>query len=366
MPPVFTTADWHYRNDDPYATTDAKGVSDFLRIRAYLFERVVKLVAARAGHLLIAGDFLESTLNDSNTMYFASQSVARLAQLEFALLLEGNHGYDSKNSDVGAVSHWKHLVPSNVAVVTYPKVVQTSEIDYHCIPPIPNITDVFPKVAADLLRRLDSSKINILVLHGPIVGALYDSGTPAGTGIKKEQLEYVARHYDRVVCGDFHRYQQVLPNTWYCGSPLQTSLRDKGQQKGIQVFEGRGSDHRFLPLAGPRFFELSWDVGQPPPKSIANPDAYAKVLRQAVVLLKLSGDTAARASFDLDDAIVRLKRAGALRVVHSWIGNQGPIERAHIKSNMGTDEMVAHYVDANPPDDLPKGEVIQVGLSYLG
>jgi len=362
--PVITSADWHLSNDDPYAEYDKAGVSNFLKLKCLLLKKLIAHIIALKGYLVVAGDLLDSRTPDNNTLYYSSRAVAGMADIEFVLLLEGNHGFDARNSNIGVISHWEHFVPDNVHIVTTPQKIERSPYDFYCIPAVADITDSFASIAKDFIGSIKKSRTSVLVAHGPISGALFDTGTSSNEGIKMDAVLEASKYFDHVVFGDFHRYQTIADNIWYCGSPMQVSLRDKGQRKGYQIFDDTSAGHEFHALPGPRFYDLEWDLDGKMPSVLERPADYKKKLKKAVVIVRLKGSASARSSVDIDGHIKSLKENGAMRVVPRWIDKKSKRKASGINPTSAIEEMISKYVGANPSEDVDSERLVHAGISY--
>ena len=365
-PKIITTADIHLRNDDSYGIEDDRGVNDFLIRRYEATKKVIEKANRKNAHLLIAGDFLDSKLVDSHTLYYSSMLIELMSMLRFVIVMEGNHGYDDKRGTFSVIAHWKHLAGDNVRIVTYPRIERKDRIAYHCIPAISDVESNFLKLALKLSKKAKKGDTNVLVLHAPISGAKFESGAKSTGGIPAEHIRRVRGRYDFVVCGDLHKYQKLYDNVWYCGSLIQASLKDKGQPRGFQVVDPNSGTYKFFNSGGPRFLDLRWEVGKTIAKILKNPEDHRDELSNSVVVVRLVGLSKIVDEISKEDIKEKLKANGAIRVFVETDKLDSKSERQTIRNDIGDEEMVQNYCK-HRADELP-GTIESVsnkGLKYL-
>lgn len=365
-PKIITLADVHLRNDDSYGIEDDRGVNDFLIRRYEATQRAIVTAKKKKAHLVIAGDFLDSKLVDSHTLYYSSMLIEQMRALRFAVLLEGNHGYDDKRGTFGVIAHWKHLAGDSVRIVTYPKIERKDGIAYHCIPAIADIETSFLKIVLKLSKKIKKGDKNVLILHAPITGAKFESGKESTGGISAEHIRRIRGRYDFVVCGDLHKYQKLYDNTWYCGSILQASLKDKGQPRGFQVADPNNGTYKFVDAGGPRFLELKWEVGKTVSKILKNPEDHRDELVNSVVVVRLIGISKIIDEISREEIKKKLKANGAFRVFVDTVKLDSKSERQTIRNDASDEEMIQDYckhMDIEIPGAVDA--VSNKGLKYL-
>jgi DNA repair exonuclease SbcCD nuclease subunit len=365
---IVTTADWHLRNDDSYGSYDSFGVNSFLIERLRVCQNIIDIASTLEALLLIAGDMINNTIVDSITLYYSSRIIKSMNEkLIAAIILEGNHGFDGKDNKHSVIAHWKHLAADHIHIVTYPKIVRVNGVAYHCIPAINEVDKLFPSIIKDFLKSVKKKdKANVLVFHGPIISARFDSGFKAKTGVKFDYIRKAAKQYDYIVCGDFHRYQKLLSNVWYTGSPLQTSLRDKNQRKGYQIIDLDKSKVRFVDIEGFRFIETEWNYDKTICPILSKPELFQATLRNAIVIIRLQYKTKQDYRDRLNLIREKLIRNGAYAIFVDKKTKDTKKKRATIAANMSFQQMVEAYVDYKR-NSLPANKrcIVEKGLLYL-
>lgn len=364
---IVTTADWHLKNNDSYGVYDSFGVNDFLIERVDICEQIISDAIKHKAHLVIAGDMLDDKMIDSITLYYSSKIVKKMSQVPIVIVLEGNHGFDGKDNKHSIIAHWKHLAEDNIHIVTYPKIIRADGITYHCIPAISDVDKLFPSIVKDFWKsRKKKDVLNILVFHGPIISAKFDSGFKAKTGVKFDHIRKASALYDYVVCGDFHRYQKLLSNVWFTGSPYQTSLKDKNQKKGYQIIDTKKNEVKFIETMGFNFIEVDWNFNKSICPILSRPEMFRGTLRKAIVVIRLSYGIKEDYMDRLEQIRKRLEHNGARRVFVDKKTRENKKRRASISTDMSFQQMVEAYVD-HKRNALPahKKRVVKKGLLYL-
>lgn len=362
---IVTTADWHFRNSDSYGIYNSSGVNDFLIERVNIGMEIINMTRRLDAHLVIDGDFIDDRIIDSITLHYSSYIISMFNKLRATLLLEGNHGFDGKDNKYSIISHWKYLCPDNLYIVTEPGILDVDGIRYHCIPAINDIDKLFPEIIKNFIKQISKGKINILLLHGPIINAKFDSGTKAKSGIKEDYIHTASNKYDYVVCGDFHRYQKLFDNVWYTGSPMQWSLRDCGQDKGVQIIDTDKKKVKFIKTSTHKFIEANWIVGETICPLLKRPQDFKGTLNNSIVVIRLVKQFK-QDEPPIDKVKEMLLEAGVKRIFVDKKTKKKEKRKAIISNNMSISEMVETFVE-HKKDSLParKRRVIEKGQKYL-
>jgi DNA repair exonuclease SbcCD nuclease subunit len=76
---------------------------------------------------------------------------------------------------------------------------------------------------------------NVLFLHHGLRGAFMNNLMADPDGLPVEMFQT----FDAVLCGHYHKRQQIGDRAWYIGSPWQTKADELGQPKGYAVWDGK-------------------------------------------------------------------------------------------------------------------------------
>ena len=121
----------------------------------------------------------------------------------------------------------------------------------------------YRKNPEDILKALAQPKPslggNTLFMHHGVKGAWMNDNVQDAEGVLLDNLE--PAKWDAILCGHYHRHQQLGDRFWYIGSPWQTTANEAGQPKGYVVYTGKAVG--FVPMAwGPRFHRFELQAGQ--------------------------------------------------------------------------------------------------------
>lgn len=317
--------------------------------------KAIKWAQEHSTHLVIAGDFLDGRSADAHTLYYASLIMKHLSELRGAIVIRGNHDTDNLAGSVSTISHWKHLIPEHVRIVTYPKVEELDDVAYHCIPAAPKYERHLLDAASMLLTdgKKTGAKAHVLVAHGAVKGAKFDNGIESKGGIENKALRKLAESYDFTVFGDFHRHQVLGQSAWYTGSVIQSSLRDEGQAKCFQVIDLRDGNWGVNPYnVGPYFISRTTDNMY---KKLPNKEHIHIVVKVGV-------------EEDQDPKTIRYKllSMGVERVFVDMEASKTDRSSSVISLTSSKNDWIKNYVDMNE-DDLPdeKELIVQRGTAYM-
>jgi DNA repair exonuclease SbcCD nuclease subunit len=98
-----------------------------------------------------------------------------------------------------------------------------------------------------------------LFMHHGIKGAWMNDRMQDTEGLDLAAL--APDRWQAILCGHYHRHQQVGRNLWYIGSPWQTTANEAGQAKGFVVWKGT-VPVQVERLWGPRFHRFELQAGQ--------------------------------------------------------------------------------------------------------
>ena len=101
---------------------------------------------------------------------------------------------------------------------------------------------------------------NTLFMHHGIRGAWMNDNVQDSEGLDLESL--LPTKWLSILCGHYHKHQQIGERCWYIGSPWQTTANEAGQVKGFVSYSGKAVE--FVPMSwGPRFHRFEVVAGQP-------------------------------------------------------------------------------------------------------
>jgi DNA repair exonuclease SbcCD nuclease subunit len=139
------------------------------------------------------------------------------------------------------------------------------------------------KMIKDFINSInpnDFKKKPILLGHLGVSGAYVGNGNyPMADAFTIEDLRPDIFKY--IVLGHFHKRQFLgdLPHAFYCGSPIQHSFNDEGEDKGFFVIDtDKRWDAQFVPIPNPKFITMTfYDVATQDIQAIADAGHYVRL-----------------------------------------------------------------------------------------
>ena len=199
------------------------------------------------------------------------------------IMIAGNHDqYD--NSDVP--EHSLHAFNDLPGVYVYGDLaihaIQQEPggeiVDVYCVPYSKNVQRTKEWIASQEERGYGRSRI--CLFHLGIRGGLVGNGSyPMADAFDIEDLR--PDFFKYIIGGHFHK-RQILggyPHAFYCGSPIQHSFGDEGEDKGFYVVDtSKRWDIEFVPIPNPKFLTMTLqDVINTDMQAIANEGHYVRL-----------------------------------------------------------------------------------------
>lgn len=245
---VFTDLHLHRWSDFAKATDD--GGNTRLKDGLSVFKKVGDLaVKEDVQRVVFLGDLfhrrgLIDTFVFNEAFYALSALAERLGQYGVEIvILPGNHDQATRVADRSATSVYSFSAIPQVSVVMSP-IVAGEESDLGFIPFIEDVDGV--RKAFKLLR-----KCNVIFFHGGLDGA----ATGALEYRPKEELDpSELPTKPLILCGHYHKRQQLKPNVWYVGSPMQHVRGDAADtKKGCVIVDTKTKKLRWFNWTYPQF-----------------------------------------------------------------------------------------------------------------
>lgn len=181
---------------------------------------------------------------------------------------------------------------------------------------------------------------NVLFLHHGIKTAAMNNLMVDTEGLPVEMFQT----FDAVLCGHYHKRQQVGAKLWYVGSPYQTKADEVGQAKGYAIWDGK--QLRYVDCDwGPKHYKLIVESpDQPVDFSFARPQDRVKVVVR-------------HAGIDTVSMAQRLAAAGLAPVIEHDIEHKTEIRLGNANS---VEEYAARYAEQFAAEQsLDPGRLLQ-------
>lgn len=228
------SSDWHLFNNHKYSVRGSRIEELVVNCK----EIIDYSIEVEADAIVIAGDIFHTNNPRQDLVeLFIDIIEPALKRGIFVGVIVGQHDYNGQRYSLQSIEKI-----SSIAKMENFKVFPPDEIYGHSLHD--KGQDVFVYFASwmenfeDRLGGLTESEVfpndnvNILVAHGSVLGAR----TPSGYLIKRGYLDYKAfKDFDYVAFGDFHNYQVIEPNIYYCGAPLRFRWDERDNDLGFNV-----------------------------------------------------------------------------------------------------------------------------------
>ena len=202
----------------------------------------------------------------------------------------------------------------------------------------PDIAALKEKVRAVAAQRRENfpNKRSICIIHHGVDGTMPDIPN-AGFG----PMDLPTDTFTYTFCGDYHNHVEIVPGkAWMIGSPLQHNFGDRGQVRGIMVFDFDTGKYELVEVPGvPKF--IAWDDGKTKPG-----DLKAAYFNGNFVRVR-SDDPV-----KLDEMEKLAVTAGALSVFKELVKDWKVVTKADLTMSMTTGQMFERWLKEQdiPPD----------------
>lgn len=207
--------------------------------------------------MAFAGDMFE-TRGKVNTLVFNTM-YDKFKEISDAginiLAIPGNHD-DLDNSDLPQHSLHAFKDIKNMSVVDDLSTAVLDDLtEVTCIRYSKN-TDMLKETINSVGDYFDGST-KILMAHVGVDGGVVGSGNyPLSDSFSLEDLR--PDYFDWVILGHFHKPQLLAENVFYCGSPIQHSFSDEGEDRGFFVIDTDDKKYiKFEVIPNPKFITVT-------------------------------------------------------------------------------------------------------------
>jgi len=237
---IIFTADFHIHAPKRWHRLTEDGINDRLWDKVVAISQIVTFAQAnRVSDIFVLGDVFESLGEslDKHSLLLAHRLFEKMSAYTNTIILPGNHDW-YKN-------FWlTELLPCERHIIVPTVFPLFTKWEIGLIPWCANEEEFLKS-----LRSLEWTRSNrILLMHQGIEGAKADT-TFIEEALKPSHFKGV----DFVISGHYHKKQKVQ-NIIYCGSPIQHSYKEAGQDKGFLTFDG--NKFKFEKIDSPQFNKI--------------------------------------------------------------------------------------------------------------
>jgi DNA repair exonuclease SbcCD nuclease subunit len=302
---LLATADLHFGNNHGAGTVNKRGINSFLYVRELVFSEMIKRAAKEKCPIVVAGDTLDSPSVDPATATSFHKCLKLATELGVSIVfVAGNH---ESNGMHNIIESYSRLGLENLRFLDAPDILTINKISLYCVP----YTERSPDEEYNIVRRYISIAMRsidetykVLVLHYPIIGCKYDSGSTVTTGFNLASLLAAEGNpFDFIIAGDFHDRQGLtgVKNFLYLGQPYWSDFASVGKKRGYTLFNFTTGKRKLVqPKSCPRFRVL---------KNIIKASDIKDDLNNTIVKVHISRDTDAAKIYE------QCYKLGAIKVM---------------------------------------------------
>jgi DNA repair exonuclease SbcCD nuclease subunit len=312
-------SDIHLKHvNDPKRVGDVERL--FTELIAVVKSRNVKLVAF-LGDWYNSKAFLHAALCN-----YSLEKVEELSKLAELLFVVGNHDQifvDKKESTLRPFSRFGHVFEE-------PGQFSHPDMTFSCLPFTRNVEEI---------RTFCAKPANVLLGHIELDGLRASKSWTMKSSIIREDL---GQNHKLILTGHIH-WPQTIGNVICIGSPLEHDFSDAGSNpRGFFIFDGVDLTEFYALSDYPKHFILDY------PSPLPEGDNYVRVIgvpREDVQKVLHEAST---------------KGIREISVIPKVEKVDSTPDRVHT-----IDTALREYVEKNADDSFEKGELVDLGISYL-
>lgn len=286
MAKVLLFSDLHGHPFKPYATLLSNGMNSRLADAVSCVKQVHDIAIERDVELVLFGGDMFHVRKNIPVAAFNSiyQEMAKFSLAKIPVLLDhGNHDQADREGEIYSVyafSAFLNVVESPGWV--YMDGAHGEPFSIMALPYTENLEHMrdmintpceYPEGHRLLLGHLG--------IQGAEVGADFVYRNPHDATIEDLQPS----EFDAVYLGHYHKHQQLAPNAWYIGAPLQHNWGDRGDRRGCLIYDTETKIHERIYLQAPEFVQVTEAMVEEAElvgADICPPDNYLRVVSNRI------------------------------------------------------------------------------------
>lgn len=157
----------------------------------------------------------------------------------------GNHDQEDRDGEIHPLKIFEEF---DWIVCTKPTLIE--DVKWVIVPYMKDITEA--------VKDAKEAKAKALFIHGGVKGAWRNDKSQDPDGFDIAQFKKIPT----VFSGHYH-YRHKVGNVQYIGSPYQQSFAEKGQDKGIMIFDDQTGETEFHEVPGtPKHYEVEATIDE--------------------------------------------------------------------------------------------------------
>lgn len=279
------------------------------------------------------------------------------------ITLAGNHDMASITKDGNAVStvYALNRLPNTEVVIGKYRAIAINEVVFHCMPYIKD-KDVLDKAVAEMAKTIEKwpwlGNVHIIITH---IGLDEARNGPNEIQLKGYSVAKLRKLGAQKIIAGHHHHPQRFGGTNVVGSPLQHNMSDRGDKRGLLVYDTKTDETTRIWLRNSRFFFYEITSN----KSFEKMQREQEDFRGGYVRVAL--DTSIKSESKVADIVgVSAKMYRILPVKHLKSGVRSAAISKLASANIGNlSVVVPDYIEYISPPGLNKQRLITVGKGLL-
>lgn len=258
MSKIVVFSDLHAHCFGPYSTALEDGTNSRLQDALDIIRDVRQLAKeVDADMVLFAGDLFHERrhiVTQAFSKVYEALSMFAVDRMPL-FMIPGNHDQADKAGKFHALSP----IGAFATVVDTPGWIEfkgkTETVDILAVPYIEDTNHLLDVVNE---KAPDRSNPRIFLGHFGIDGAKLGADFVYSNSNEPVIGNIPVGRFDAGFLGHFHIHQQLAPNFWYVGAPMHHNWGDRGQDRGVMVYDTVTKEAQHLPLGNPpKFVEIT-------------------------------------------------------------------------------------------------------------
>jgi DNA repair exonuclease SbcCD nuclease subunit len=257
MAKILLFSDIHSHPFKAYATINAEGMNSRLADAISCINQIYEYAVANDADVVLFGGDMFHVRKHINVTAFNAVYVG-MSQFSVSkipvLLIPGNHDQCDKEGHDHSIYAFRTFLEVADKPGWYELRGKSGKLYDICAIPYCDDVEMIHGLVNGRPRTLHTTLLlGHLGVQGAKVGADFVYTNPRDPTVVDLNCSY----FDACFLGHYHEHQQLAPNCWYIGAPLQHTWGDTGQQRGFLEYDTDTGAIQKILLQSPKFVLLS-------------------------------------------------------------------------------------------------------------
>lgn len=240
-------SDIHHSNYSQFATVLPNGRNSRFQDTLLAFEDIKSYAKKHADVVIFCGDLFDKKFKVDTQVYVETLAAWRDFCSVPVYIIAGNHDQYSREGS-NSLLPFHDTRARNTALVSQPENICLDDAINVLLIPHQHDTNKFKQILKD------APSADILVMHQGLAEAVTGAyNVQIQSAIKLADIPF--DKFKWVVSGHYHKAQVLAGGKFrYCGSPLQLSMGERGEEKGFWVLDTDKDTWEFVKTNAPQFY----------------------------------------------------------------------------------------------------------------